>query len=366
MKKALSLLMAFAMAFSLVACGGSDSSGAAGGSSAAASGSGEATATAGVCFYNFADTFIANARQSLENIAAADGTIKVTTADSQGAAETQDNNMNNFYTQGVDFMLLNNLKSNAKPELIEQAKEEGVTLMFINSDSPTDEEFELYENVYHVSSAAEQSGKIMGEALLEYINTHDDWDRNGNGTFDYIMLLGTQGNYDTIQRSERSVEVLEEAGIALNCIGGEQLCEWSRATAQDKVAALLANYSEDIDGVISCNDDMALGAIEALKAGGFFGDGEYIPVTGVDATQVGCDAIREGTLLVTSMNNPVLLAKATYKTMKLLAAGEELTQENLGLEGCTVDGHHVWLNYTAVNADNVDTVGYDINDVDIG
>ena len=41
----------------------------------------------------------------------------------------------------------------------------------------------------------------MGEALLEYINTHDDWDRNGNGTFDYIMLLGTQGNYDTIQRS---------------------------------------------------------------------------------------------------------------------------------------------------------------------
>lgn len=65
------------------------------------------------------------------------------------------------------------------------------------------------------------------------------------------------------------------------------------------------------------------------------------------------------------MNNPVLLGKATYKTMKLLAAGEELTQENLGLEGCTVDGHHVWLNYTAVNAENVDTVGYDINDVDI-
>ncbi len=369
MKKALSLVLACAMALSLVACGGSDSSSAAaGGSSAAAGGSGAtaATATAGVCFYNFADTFIANARQSLENIAAADGAVKVTTADSQGAAETQDNNMNNFYTQGVDFMLLNNLKTNAKPELIEKAKSEGVTLMFINSDSPTDEEFAMYDKVYHVSSAAEQSGKIMGDAMLEYINTHDDWDRNGNGTFDYIMLLGTQGNYDTIQRSERSVEVLANAGIKLNCVGGEQLCEWSRATAQDKVAALLANYSEDIDGVFACNDDMALGAIEALKAGGFFtGDDTYLPVCGVDATQVGCDAIREGTLLVTSMNNPVLLGKATYKTMKLLAAGEELTQENLGLEGCTVDGHHVWLNYTAVNAENVDTVGYDINDVDI-
>ena len=298
-----------------------------------------------MCFYNFADTFIANARQSLENIAAADGTIKVTTADSQGAAETQDNNMNNFYTQGVDFMLLNNLKSNAKPELIEQAKEEGVTLMFINSDSPTDEEFELYENVYHVSSAAEQSGKIMGEALLEYINTHDDWDRNGNGTFDYIMLLGTQGNYDTIQRSERSVEVLEEAGIALNCIGGEQLCEWSRATAQDKVAALLANYSEDIDGVISCNDDMALGAIDACEAAEL----EKLPfIVGVDATPPALDAIEAGTLQGTVLNDAEGMAESMFALIRALAAGED-PAEQMELE----DGHYIWRPYRRITAETL-------------
>ena len=69
-----------------------------------------------------------------------------------------------------------------------------------------------------------------------------------------------QGNYDTLLRSTKSVEVLTNAGVDVACIGGEQICEWSRATAQEKIAALLANYSDDIDAVISCNDDMALGA----------------------------------------------------------------------------------------------------------
>lgn len=89
-------------------------------------------------------------------------------------------------------------------------------------------------------------------------------------------------------RHENAGGTVEESPKNVACIGGEQICEWSRATAQEKVAALLANYSDDIDAVVSCNDDMALGANEALKAGGFFtGDADkYIPVCGVDATAV--------------------------------------------------------------------------------
>ena len=61
-------------------------------------------------------------------------------------------------------------------------------------------------------------------------------------------------------RHENARGTAEESPKNVACIGGEQICEWSRATAQEKVAALLANYSDDIDAVISCNDDMALGA----------------------------------------------------------------------------------------------------------
>lgn len=322
-----------------------------------------ADATAGVCWYNFADTFISSARQTLENIAEADGTIEISSADSQGAIETQTSNMNNFYSQGVDYMVLNNLNTSAISDLCALAAEEETTLIFANTDSPSDEDFETYDNIYFVSSAAEQSGIIMGEALRDYWNEHPEADRNGNGKLDYIMLLGLQGSYDTIMRSTKSIGVLEEAGIEVNCIGGEQICDWSRATAQEKVQALLANYSEDVDAVIACNDDMALGAIEALKAGGFFTDeSTYLPVCGVDATAVGCEALEEGTLLVTAMNNPVALAKGVYKVMYLLENGEEVTQETIGLDGATVEGHRVWMNYTAITKENLDEASYDIND----
>ena len=356
MKKALSLLVAFAMALSLVACGGSDSS-AAGGSSAAASGSGEATATAGVCWYNFGDTFIANARNTLNEAAAADGTIKVVDADSLNDVATQTSNINNFYTQGVDYLVLNNINNNAIAEIIEQAKEEDVTLIFANTNSPTDEEFAMYDKVYHVSSVATQSGTIMGEALVKYWNEHPEADRNGNGKLDYIMLLGIQGHYDTEVRSANSLKALEDAGIETECIQ-ETICNYQRAEAQNQVASILQARKDDIDAVIACNDDMALGAIEALKAAGFFGEGEYIPVVGVDATANGVEAIKEGTLLCTALNNPVTLGNSVYKLMTVLEKGEEPTQENIGIDGTTVEGHHIYINYVGITADNTEDAAY--------
>ena len=128
--------------------------------------------------------------------------------------------MNNFFTQDVKYLVLNNINTNAISEICNQGEEAGVTMIFANTDSPADEDFAAHENLYFVSSRAEQSGQIMGEALLKYWQEHPEADRNGNGQLDYIMLLGMQGNYDTIMRSSKSLEVLENAGIALNCLGG--------------------------------------------------------------------------------------------------------------------------------------------------
>ncbi len=88
--------------------------------------------------------------------------------------------------------MLNNINTNAKAEIIKQAKEKGVTIIFANTDSPSDEEFTLYDKVYHVSSLADQSGTIIGEQLAKYWKEHPEADRNGNGQMDYVMLLGLQ------------------------------------------------------------------------------------------------------------------------------------------------------------------------------
>ncbi len=377
-KKALALLLGICM-ITMTACGNASSQtsgeasastadeGAAddeaGAEDAQAQGEAAGSAVAGVVWYNFADTFISNARQTLINIGAADGTITITDADSTNDVSTQTSNMNNFFTQGVDYLVLNNINTGAITEICDQIQAEGCYGIFANTDTPSDEDFAKNDKLYSVSSVATQSGTIMGEALAEYWQAHPEADRNGNGKLDYVMLLGIQGHYDTTVRSQYSVQALEDAGIEVNNIGGEIICDYSRATAQEKVAALLANYSDDIDAVIACNDDMALGAIEALKAGGFFtGDDTYLPVCGVDATVNGCQAIKDGTLLVTALNNPVMLAKSIYKVMYLTNSGQEVTTESMGLEGVSVEGHRVWLDYSPVTIDNVDQATYDIND----
>lgn len=360
MKKALSLILAVSLALSLVACGGSKSSSTAAGSTAA-SGSTTASAkqpVAGVCWYNFGDTFIANARNTLNDAAAKDGTIKVIDADSLNDVATQTSNMNNFYTQGVNYLVLNNINNNAISEIIDQAKEKGVTLIFANSNSPTDEEFAKYDKVYHVSSVATQSGTIMGEALAKYWKEHPEADRNGNGKLDYIMLLGLQGHYDTTVRSEYSLQALKDAGIETACVQ-ESICNYQRADAQNQVASILQARKDDVEAVIACNDDMALGAIEALKAAGFFaGDDSYIPVVGVDATANGVEALKDGTMLCTALNNPVILGNSVYKLMTLLNEGKELTTENVGIDGITVEGHHIYINYVGITKDNTADAAY--------
>ena len=84
--------------------------------------------------------------------------------------------------------------------------------------------------------------------------------------------------------------------------------------------------------------------------------------TGVDATVAGCEAINNGTLLGTSLNNPVKLAKSVYKLMYLLEKGEEVTTESIGVDGVAVEGHKILIDYIPITAENVDEASYDIND----
>lgn len=375
MKFSKSLLAGVVTASMLAGCGGSAAAGTS--LSTASAASGNAKATAGVVWYNFADTFISNARAVLNNVSAADGTIKVTDADSQNDTSIQDNNMSNIFTQHPDFFVLNNINNAATSDIVNQCKQQDITTIFANTTSPSDQDFENYDKLWYVSSASEQSGENMGNEIVDYFKTHDNWDRNGNGKVDFILLQGMTTFSDTINRSSYSLATIEGAGYTLGTnIGGEDvtgvkggdsltgvLCDFQRSEAQENVEALLANYGDDIDCILADNDDEALGAIAALQAHGYLtDDSNYIPVVGVDATAAGCEAIKNGTMLGTSLNNPVKLGKAIYKLMYLITNGEDVTTESMNIEGVNVTGHRVIIDYVPITADNVEDASYDIND----
>ena len=306
---------------------------------------------AGMTCYMYSDTHIANVRNTVLG-EAENGPVAVETSDSQFDVGLQMNAMDAFVTKGAKYLVINNINTNAKDQVIDVARKADIPIIFWNTDSPSDEEMESYGPCYFVSSAAEQSGVVQGEAAAKYWKEHPEADRNGNGKLDYVMLMGQIGNYDTEMRTKYSIETVQDAGIETNCLL-EVVCEWQRAKAQDQMASVISANADDIDFVFANNDDMALGAIEALKAANFFTDeSTYIPVLGVDATKVGLQAIEDGTLLATSLNNPVTMGKCIYKLLELLETGQEVNSENLGFE---IDEHkRVWLDYVAITKDNIE------------
>ncbi|MDR2552937.1 MAG: galactose ABC transporter substrate-binding protein [Treponema sp.] len=313
---------------------------------------------AGAVWYNYADTYIATTRTTLNKAAEAEGIITIREADSQGDIATQTSNINNLYSQGINFLVLNNINFNAKVQLIQQAKEHDAAILFVNTDSPSDEEYKLYDRVYHVSALEEQSGEIMAQHAVKYWKAHPEADRNGNGKLDYIMLLGIVDHNSTQIRSRLSIQGIQEAGIQTNLVQ-EAICGYQRGEAQNQVASILQARRDDIEFIFACNDDMALGAIEALKAAGFFKDpASFIPVISVDATAVAVEAVKEGTLLGTALNNPVTLGNAAYKVVMLLSEGKEITDANINIPGTRVEGHHVYLDFKPIDAGNVQDASY--------
>lgn len=107
------------------------------------------TKKAGVCWYQFADTFISNARQTLLNIADADKTIAVSDADSTNDQTVQADNMNNFFTQNVDYLVLNNINMGGITQIVEQCKAKDVPTIFANTTSPSDDDFAIYEKLWY-------------------------------------------------------------------------------------------------------------------------------------------------------------------------------------------------------------------------
>jgi methyl-galactoside transport system substrate-binding protein len=315
---------------------------------------GQSKSVAGFVWYNYGDTFITAARNSV-NKAAEGGNIEILSTDTQSDIAIQTNNINTLLAKQVDYICINNISPNDSASMIAKAKKQDIPILFINCTSPTEDELNSYDKVYHISSAAEQSGWIQGDAVSEYWKANPATaDRNGNGKLDYVMLVGMQGNYDSQMRTEKSIERVEENGIEVNCLS-QMLCNWQRGEAMNQVASILAAQGDDIDAIFSNNDDMALGAIEALKASGYFGNGDYIPVVGVDATKVGVSALEDGTLLATSLNNPVTLGNTIYKILTLLDEGKEVTSETVGKQ---MTGKHVWLDYVAITKDNIEDAAY--------
>jgi methyl-galactoside transport system substrate-binding protein len=307
----------------------------------------------GAIWYQFSDTFIANARNTLNDVVAKEGIYTIQDADSKFDLATETDNMRNMLTRGVDYLVFNTFNTAGVGNIIREVTGKGTTLLITNGNPMTDDLWKISDKVWVVSSLSEESGQIMGQHAIKYWKANPQADRNKNGKLDYIMLLGIPDHNDTINRATYSISEIEKAGISTNKLQ-EMICNYQRVDAMNAVQSIIAARRNDIDFVFACNDDMALGAIEALKAAGFFKSPEtFLPVVSVDATAVAQEALKEGTLLGTALKNPVKLSNAAYKLIRLLDAGQPVTTQSIGIPGVRVDKRYVIIDYIGIDKTNV-------------
>ncbi|MGL4523896.1 MAG: galactose ABC transporter substrate-binding protein [Spirochaetia bacterium] len=338
------MLVVTFVALALIACG--NSAGKARGS----------RASIGFAVYKYDDTFMSGVRRAVEG--AAEGRAMVLTQDSQNQQATQNDLVDNFLTQGVDALIVNPVDRTAAAVLISKARSRDVPIVFINRE-PEVSDIESWERVYYVGAKAADSGVMSTEILIDYFNANKGADLNGDGVVQYVVLTGEPGHQDAVLRTQAYTDTFASSRASGGLAGQELMRDtgmWDRGRAQEKMAAMLAAFPGRIEAVLANNDDMALGAIEALKQAGYFTpNGKFMPVIGIDATAPGLDAIENGTLLGTVLNDAVSQGTDALNVAVALVNGEDpangVSAALTGADG-TGSGRYVWVPYRKVTKEN--------------
>ncbi len=286
----MAVVLALVLALTLVACtttGGGET----GGETAAKK--------VGVCIYKFDDNFMTLYRQELETYMKSLGDYEITIVDGKGDMNEQTNQVDTFIAQGVDVLIVNLVNSSSAATITEKAKAADIPVVYINRE-PSEEDMAAWDKICYVGADARQSGTYQGEIIAEL---PDHGDVNGNGTIDYVMIIGDPENIDAQYRTEFSIKALTDADYEVNQLLAQR-GDWEQAKGQEIAATALSQFGNDIDVIFCNNDGMALGAYQAILAADRT-VGTDIYLVGVDALDECVQMVKDGTMTGTVLNDHI-------------------------------------------------------------
>ncbi len=269
----------------------------------------------GVSMALFDDNFLTVLRNGIQTYAEANG-VQVQIEDAQNDVAKQLDQINNFIASGVDAIVVNPVDTSATQAMSDAAAAAGVPLVYVNRQ-PVNLDT-LPDNQAFVASNEVDSG------TLETIALCDNWAGEGKTEVNVYVLQGELSNQAAVQRTQDIYDVIEagKCKVKVNVID-QQTANWSRDQAQNLMTNWLSTGTA-FDGVIANNDEMAIGAIQAMKAAGI--DMATVQVGGVDATQDALAAMQAGDLDVTVFQNAKAQGEGALNAAAALAKGEAVDQ----------------------------------------
>lgn len=271
--------------------------------------------------------------------------INVELMDASQSQLTQNEQVKSLIEKGCDVICVNLVDRTEPTTITDLAENKQVPIIFFNRELVA-EDLERWSELYYVGADALQSGVLEGELAANAFKTNAKMDKNGDGICQYVVLEGEAGHQDSIVRTEYSVNTLIENGVEAEKLG-YAMANWNRAQAQTKTAALLTQFSGKIELIIANNDDMALGAIDALRDSQIPRE-DWPGVVGIDGTDAGLLAVENGEMLGTVYNDKEGQAREMLNLAFAIATNGD--KDSIPL----IDGKYVRTPYHKVTQENVE------------
>ena len=206
-----------------------------------------------------------------------------------------------FINQGVDAIVVAPIVEDGWDDVLKEAKEAGIPVIL--EDRTVTASDDLYATWVGLDFKAE--GVKAGEWAAETF---------GDTPTNMVVLEGTTGSAPANDRAEGFAEAIE--GTQITTLDS-QTGNFTRADGKTVMEGFLQKYGSDIDLVYAHNDDMALGAIDAIEAAGLV-PGDDIQIVSIDAVKDGMLALIDGKINFIVECNPLLGEQAADLVKKVL------------------------------------------------
>ena len=332
-KRIVSLIMAFVLIYNFTGCQKKEKNF-------------NETLRVGVVTYTQDDPFINAMTQELkDNLKSMENDnfrIIVSEKNGDDSQRDQDEVVEEMIDAGCDIMCVNLVDRTAPGKIIKLARQNNIPIIFFNRE-PVKEDLMQWNKLYYVGCDAEQSGVMQGQIAADYIKANKNVDKNNDGKIQYVLLEGEAGHQDAISRTDCSVKTIINNGINLEKLS-YQFADWNRGQAENRTTQLIDQYGNNIEMIISNNDEMAIGAVEAYKKSGY-GEDEWPIICGLNDALI---AVKEGQMQGTVYNDKEDQSMEIAKLVVDIFKGNDLKKHNLD------SGKYYVSQYKKVDINNVD------------
>jgi ribose transport system substrate-binding protein len=249
--------------------------------------------------------FFVNLKEGAEEEAAKNN-IEIIVLDSQNDPAKELANMEDLLTQNVDVILINPADSDAVGNAIKMANDKKVPVVTLDRGASAG------DVVAHIASDNVAGGVMAGEYIAELLGSDAK----------VVELEGIAGTSAARARGEGFNTAMDNAGIE---VVARQVADFDRTKGLEVMENILQAQPE-IDAVFAHNDEMALGALQAIKS-----SGKDIIVVGFDATADAVKAVEAGEMAATVAQQPKLIGGLGLLTAVDIIAGKSV-ESNIPVE----------------------------------